>query len=1159
MIVAAENGELALQQSKEAPSANGPIGTGGLLLSSEALDLLNKSSEGSLGTHTLASSPPPASHTTHPAPSSGTSLPPPSQPGLEEPKLESHSHSTKTESAGLDEGLGDSSVDGPVLEDSCVDSPNTAGPCSIVVGGGEEGAGADAVHALSAPSGRSVSHSPDDEKYHSTSGEVDVNIPLGREGEEAEASRSENDDRKNSDVEICVNSGPVASREVQGSESMEESVLVGMLTSSHDQDSRVCKDSGQKESDQASESGQMAEQDPSPGDKTSSDFSHIASESSSPGGGSDLPSVVVTECSHSQQGSSQDLEDDFDEFFDAVSTPLPSPIDTSVEFEVTKKSMGESTPFEVSEVSTGETSVDVAGLSTGDTSFDVAGATTGKTCDTARLNTGDTSFDVAGVTTEETFDAAGVNTEETGDVAGSNTEDTSCGVAGVTTEETFDVAGSNTEDTSFDVAGVTTGETFDAAGVNTEKTGDVAGSNTEDTSFDVAGVTTGETCDAAGVNMGETSTDGASPEVGSSAGKDDYSEEVDGRDSEGEGGVGKASDADGLRIKGEEHSEGNNRVECELGAEERETDVEMVVANSTDDKLEGPHEGSEANTEASCPGGKEVDADSEKLIEESIQNQSSSEVADDSGEGVDEEDKDGNFSTAQVDVTPAVEGQCGHDTDGLHTQSSQLVTDISLGDGASATADRDSVDFSDERADEDFADASGVQDGGEVAVIVNSDESSDVVEKNVCERKESVTVSSESGEHGGEGSFAGVDTEDVVDMKVTSEAEEVVGESNDSVTTLNEEAGSDETQTLSAFSAEKDEASPASAPELESDDKKCASESTAEADETSVTLTSATELDEQLVTSASKTDSEAEHPGAEAVGVVGQDGEAKPGASGESCQEASEEKQAEVPPEPEPVLSKTESAQDEVASKEDQEEADSSKQSKGADSSECQGERDVGAREESEELPDTLSPLLDVRKQLKHDLSEGGTSEDSEARLDDEYDFDDIDEVLADGSSDARKEKGGGQNLDNASGEAAVSFGSRDSGLQDSICNKENEASQGDTASFGSVDSGLQESAPNKESEASREDSTSMKSRDSGSVAEDTSSFLSEDSTTDAPEGAEGGAEGCALRVVESRESLDLEAKLDKMGSDDSSAKKAHTKEKHKKSKKFKMFKKIFK
>ncbi|KAL8586026.1 hypothetical protein ACOMHN_045412 [Nucella lapillus] len=48
VIVAAENGELALEKSSEPPSSSGPVGTGGLLLSSESLDVLNNSCEGSL-------------------------------------------------------------------------------------------------------------------------------------------------------------------------------------------------------------------------------------------------------------------------------------------------------------------------------------------------------------------------------------------------------------------------------------------------------------------------------------------------------------------------------------------------------------------------------------------------------------------------------------------------------------------------------------------------------------------------------------------------------------------------------------------------------------------------------------------------------------------------------------------------------------------------------------------------------------------------------------------------------------------------------------------------------------------------------------------------------------------------------------------------------
>lgn len=48
VIVAAENGELSLEKNPDGTSSNGPVGTGAVLLSSEALDMLNKSAEGSL-------------------------------------------------------------------------------------------------------------------------------------------------------------------------------------------------------------------------------------------------------------------------------------------------------------------------------------------------------------------------------------------------------------------------------------------------------------------------------------------------------------------------------------------------------------------------------------------------------------------------------------------------------------------------------------------------------------------------------------------------------------------------------------------------------------------------------------------------------------------------------------------------------------------------------------------------------------------------------------------------------------------------------------------------------------------------------------------------------------------------------------------------------
>lgn len=1092
MIVAAENGELALEQSKEAPSANGPIGTGGLLLSSEAVDLLNKSSEGSLGTHSLASSPS-ASHITHSAPSTGISPPPPFQPGPEEPEMESQVRSMETESANVNEGLDDSSVDGPLLEGSCVDSPTTVGPSSCPVGGGEGGTGADAVHALSALSGGSVSHSPDDEQCQNYPEEVDAHTSLGIKGEEdAGASQSADDDSKKSDVESMDNSDPAVGHEAQGSESTEESVVVGMLTSSHDQDSSVCKDDGQVGSDQASDSKQVAEQDPCPSDISPADsfpiadpmgLSHTATESSLPGSGSDLPSVVITECSHSQRVSSLDLEDDVDEFFDAVSTPLPSPLDTSSEFDV-GKSTGESALFEVTELSREEMAFDAAGLNKGETSFDVTEVDTEEVaCDVAGLNSGETTFDVAGINTDKTFH------------------------------------------------------------------------------------------DVAGVNTGETSTDGASAEVGS--GKDEGRGEVD--MVEGKGGVAGAFDTEGPGTEGKEKVDEDNRVEQGPGTEQKENDLETVSPDSTSDGLENPLEGAEPSTAVfdakENEGG--ADAEIENLTMKSVKDQIPSELMD-SGEGSDGENEARNLSTTDAGVASGVEGNGEPDTGGMHTQSSQDLTDTCMGDGSSATASSDSVAFSGEAPDEDSAGLSGVRDMGEVVVNINSDESSGGVGKDVCERKDGVTVSSENGEQGSEEPSVGVDTEgilqDVTDIKVTSEVGEVVvSQTDDLIKALNKDTGSDEKQTQSAFAAEIDETQPVSEPRIGSDDEQSAAVPNTEVDEEApATAASTTKVDEQLVASASKTDSGTEHSGAETADLAEeQDGGPEQSTSGDLCQKVLEEKEAEAEPR-EPAhgkLCETDSAQDQVAPKEGQEESADSKETKDAESSDRPGESKVGTSKESEELPDTLSPLLDTRKALNRDLSEGGTSEDSEARLDDEkYDFDDIDEALADGSPVASKGKGGGQNPDDSNAEAAaedtVSFGSRDSGLQESVCIKENEASQGDTASFGSRDSGLQESTPSKESEVSREDSASLKSRDSGSVAEGSASFLSEDSTTGTPGGAEGGAEvGAPKGIVGSRESLDLEARLDKMVSDDSSAQETPTKEKHKhkKSKKFKMFKKIFK
>ena len=1135
MIVAAENGELALERSKEAPSANGPIGTGGLLLSSEALDLLNKSGEGSLGTHTLASSHPSASHITHPAPSAGTSLPLPSQPASEAPEPESHIHSTTTESTNLSEGLDGSSVDGPVLEDSsCVDGPDVVGASSVVAGGGEGGTGADAVHALnSAPSGRSVSHSPDEENGQNSPEQVDVNPSVSTEGEDAgSSSQPESDGSKNSGVE---NAGPaVVGQGVQGNESMEESVLVGMLTSSHDQDSSACKDGGQEESELAGESEPVVEREPCPGDEKPADSFPTATQSSLPGGRSDLPSVVVTECSHSQRVRCQDSEDDVDEFFDAVSTPLLSPLDTSTEFEMVGKSTGEGTVFGVSDA----TSLDAAGLNIGDAAFVVAGVTTGETCDVdlgTRKDDDSGEVDVRKAKEEGDgfFDAVAVESK------GEEKTEADIGEGKKEGDTGFDAEGVETKDeekTEKDM-GEGKGEgdgAFDdeGPGLKGEKKTDIdmgGEKAVDDRGFDDEGpgLNVGEKFE---VDMGEGKGEG-------DRGCDDegpglkVGEKTEADMEEGKGEGDRGFDDEGVETKEEEQTKGDNSVEPE----------ENLTEGST--KVLGSEE-------------KEGVADVESLTKEGTKNQSPSETAD-GGEGADGEDKDENVTKTDMGVTPVVEEGMG--AEGLQAQSLQHITDTRLGDGSSVAANRDSVDFPSERTDEDSAGVNGAQRVGEVAVRVSmSEESNDVVGTDVCERKESMTVSSESGEHGSKEPVAGVDMEgqlqDVTDKKVVSQ---VVDETDDVAAALNEQTGSDDTQNLLAFSAEVDGASPVSAPKIGSDDEQSTSKSASELDETPVTLVSATALDQQLVMSASKADSEAGHSGGEAMDVVEHDGEARESVSGESCQQAPEEKEAEA--EPQDPASEVPNESD---SRKCQEESDCSKQTQGAESFECQGKNDVGVSEESEEQPDTLSPLLDARKPLNRDISEGGTSEDSEALLDnEEYDFDDIDEVLAHGSPVACKGKGGEQDLDDVSTEAvaedAVSLGSRDSGLQDSICNRENEASQGDAASFGSRDSGLQESAPSKESEASKEDSASMQSRDSESVVEDAPPFPGKDSTA----GAEGGAEGGTPRVKGSMESLDLEAKLDKMVSDDSGTKKTPAKEKHKqkKSTKFKRLKNMFK
>lgn len=196
--------------------------------------------------------------------------------------------------------------------------------------------------------------------------------------------------------------------------------------------------------------------------------------------------------------------------------------------------------------------------------------------------------------------------------------------------------------------------------------------------------------------------------------------------------------------------------------------------------------------------------------------------------------------------------------------------------------------------------------------------------------------------------------------------------------------------------------------------------------------------------------------------------------------------------------------------------------------------------ENSEEPSDLLSPL-GQRKTLNRDLSDGVVLEDSEARLDDEYNFDDIDEVLDDGrkSEDDKKDTDKNATMEETDSHAedAASVLSKDSGMQE-VFKSLNEPEVG------------VETTPSKGDDSSTD------------VHVDSASIASVDSGTGKEIHRELGAEGGFPRDKSaSMDSLDLEAKLDKLVATSDSPSKDQSKQKqgsHKKSKKFKIFKNIF-
>ncbi|XP_070211208.1 leucine-rich repeat flightless-interacting protein 1-like isoform X1 [Littorina saxatilis] len=873
VIVAAENGELALERSKEAPSSNGPIGTGGLLLSSESLDLLNKGREGSLGTHSLASSPPSASHSTHPLPTTTTTtLPSASQAAPEEPR------------AGSDD-LDGSSVDGvSLLEGSSVDLVGSSACLASKDGGG--GGDTDTVSAVS------------DAGSHSPGANSSLNSPNASSGVKNEDSSSE------------------LTEKVQGSDGAgDESVLVGMLSTSHDEDNSCCTDDTQEGTDREN-SGK--------------------SDANLQGEGSDLPSVIITGCSHSQgvdtPESDAEDEDGGDEFYDAVSTPLPSPLDPGARFEV------------------------VEGVSTGESSTD---AVAGEGVTESQVDKGDN--DKASV--------VGEGREERGEM------------------DDKDVVGG-----AEDKSGESCTDTVAEEGVLQSQ------------------VDEGGDDEASGGGEG-----GGSEKGGEVEDKDEVevAEEKSGnlgKDAEGEKDVGNEEKNDG---GGVENINSGETVETDQPDEAKENKTE-----ATEKDIEGRGTGVEKETE----GGDDdtTEASLADRAEEGGGNDLDENV-DGSVAAVSAEEKGGS------DVDVCVEEKVA---DTQHEQSSQDDTNASLGGGASDSASSKPFEKGDEESDD-------VSNKGEGAMVVDTDE---------CEKEESLRGENESGEQDTGEPSSGSDLKETMD---TSD----IPSASASMTDLDEKKAGEGTEEATIAG--------------KAQDKK---ENEAEIEESSPEET---------------------QPETTQGGFTDKAGEANVG---------------------------------EIADD--------------AEDSESKTEKDTSAAKNSDDLPDTLSPLLDNRKPQNRDLSEGGTSDGSEALLgDDGYDFDDIDEALTDGSPKASKDKGQGEKND-LEGDA-VSFGSKDSGLQESMSNKELEANKGDGASFGSRDSGLQEG---KESEGVQEDTVSVQSRDSGA-------------------GGVTGAEGGSPGVVGSRESLDLEAKLDKLqASQDASPASPSAKDKHAhKKSKFKRFKNIFK
>ncbi|XP_025094996.1 leucine-rich repeat flightless-interacting protein 1-like isoform X2 [Pomacea canaliculata] len=409
-IVAAENGELALERTNESPSTNGPVSTGAVLLSAEAMDLLNKSSQGSLGMHCLASH---ASHTSYPTPSSSTSTT--QQLGSSESSRlvgDGDSMVKATSADTLAQGI--KSPDSHPLANNIKDSSQTEDQTDS---GEIDKIFSSKTNTITGPElGQSEREAVVVDMAKSLI-EIETSFSVDVEAKKLEkpgVSKTTTENTVMSDVETLVL--------VEGSESG-ESKADGEFSVPLDHSSSNKYSSEQNTAchlpivnlDEGSSGCSAIICDSVlPPDEPLKDAEHFLNEKVQDTfkASSDHPAVVVTVSSHSQQNSSDvtESEDDGEEFFDAVSTPLPSPCHLSADSEVKDINLLKSCEEGVLEGKAAEVRVGEEGrakdLGNGNGHLDVSLSDVGTAKDAADINLSKPPFDDTDASQSEEYPEA---------------------------------------------------------------------------------------------------------------------------------------------------------------------------------------------------------------------------------------------------------------------------------------------------------------------------------------------------------------------------------------------------------------------------------------------------------------------------------------------------------------------------------------------------------------------------------------------------------------------------------------------------------------------------------------------------------------------------------------------------------------------------------